>query len=311
MKRQSLVFALLASAAAVVRAQVPQVYDELSEVVVSVPEPRFVAPTTRDRIGRVWVPVMVDGKGPFRLVLDTGAQRSAITHETAALMGSALDRSPPVMVHGVTGKAVSPTVAVNMMQVGDLELQPALMPVVANVFGGAEGLLGTEGMQDHRIFMDFRHDIITITRSRNLGAPDGFSTVHFLQDPLKLLIVRAQVGNRSVRAIIDTGAQATVGNLALQNALRKRLARDDPSHEDRVEGATGQWQTGVASNAPIRIGDLMVHNAHVTFADLHIFEKWGLEDEPALVIGMDIIGLVDQLVIDYRRHELQIKPRRG
>jgi predicted aspartyl protease len=311
MKRQHLLLGLLTMAALSARAQAPAEYDELSEVVVSVPEPRFVAPTTRDRIGRVWVPVTVDGKGPFRLVLDTGAQRSALTHETAALLGAALDRSPPVMVHGVTGKAVSPTVAVDLIQVGDLQLQPALMPVVANVFGGAEGLLGTEGMQDHRIFMDFRHDIITISRSRNLGAPDGFTTVRFLADPLKLLIVRAQVGNRSVRAIIDTGAQATVGNLALQSALRKRLAHEGAAYVDRVEGATGQWQSGIASSAPIRIGELMVHNAHVTFADLHIFQQWGLEDEPALVIGMDIIGLLDQLVIDYRRHELQIKARRG
>lgn len=34
-------------------------------------------------------------------------------------------------------------------------------------------------------------------------------------------------------------------------------------------------------------------------------------DEPALLIGMDIIGLIDQLVIDYRRRELQIRTRRS
>ena len=45
----------------------------LETVVVSAPEPRYVAPTLRDRIGRIWAPVYLIDKGPFRLVLDTGA----------------------------------------------------------------------------------------------------------------------------------------------------------------------------------------------------------------------------------------------
>jgi hypothetical protein len=36
-----------------------------------------------------------------------------------------------------------------------------------------------------------------------------------------------------------------------------------------------------------------------------------LTDTPALLIGMDILGLVDALIIDYRRGELQIRPRHG
>ena len=40
------------------------------------PEPLFAAPTRLDRIGRVMTHVMVNGKGPFRFVIDTGASRS-------------------------------------------------------------------------------------------------------------------------------------------------------------------------------------------------------------------------------------------
>jgi hypothetical protein len=35
-----------------------------------------------------------------------------------------------------------------------------------------------------------------------------------------------------------------------------------------------------------------------------------MTDAPALLIGMDIIGLLDSLVIDYRRRELHMLPRR-
>ena len=37
----------------------------------------------------------------------------------------------------------------------------------------------------------------------------------------------------------------------------------------------------------------------------------GRNPEPALLIGMDVLGLLDTLIIDYRRKELQVKLRRG
>jgi hypothetical protein len=42
---------------------------------------------------------------------------------------------------------------------------------------------------------------------------------------------------------------------------------------------------------------------------MHIFEHWHLIKEPALLIGMDAIGLLDVFIIDYRRHELQLRTR--
>jgi hypothetical protein len=36
-----------------------------------------------------------------------------------------------------------------------------------------------------------------------------------------------------------------------------------------------------------------------------------MTDASALLIGMDIIGLLDSLVIDYKRRELHLRPRTG
>jgi predicted aspartyl protease len=283
---------------------------ELAEILVQAPEPRYVAPTNRDRIGRVWVPVYLNEKGPFRLVLDSGATRSAVTPKVASMLELPLDKSPPVLLRGVTGSAVTPTVKLDSISVGDLYVGPSTVPVVADAFGGAEGLLGTDGMRDKRIFIDFRNDFINISRSRNRRAAAGFQTVPFLKDDLNLLIVEATVGNFPVRAIIDTGAQASVGNVALRTALRRQVERNARG-EDQVTGATGDVQTGIGARiTPINIGELSIRDAHVTFGDMHIFERWGMADEPALLIGMDILGLLDTLVIDYRRMELQIKRRR-
>lgn len=285
--------------------------EELEEVVVVAPEPRYVAPTTRDRIGRVWVPVHIDGQGPFRLVLDTGAQRSAVTPTVAAALGIPLDRSPPVRLHGVTGTAVTPTIEVDTLQVGDLAMQSQRLPVLPDVFGGAQGLLGMDGMENRRIYIDFRADFVDISLSRGQRPARGFFVVPTLRDTPELLVVRAQIGGVDVRAIIDTGAQATVGNEALRRALRSTVRRRTTG-QDQVHGATGDTQTGVSAIIPdMRMGPLAVSGVHVTFSDLHIFSLWELTDTPSLLVGMDILGLVDTLIIDYHRREVHIRPRGG
>jgi predicted aspartyl protease len=286
--------------------------EELSEVTVTAIEPRFVAPTTRDRIGRVWVPVHIDGKGPFRLVLDTGAQRSAVISKVASRLEIPLDRSPPVRLHGATGTSIAPTIKVDMLSVGDVWMRSERLPIVADAFGGADGLLGTDGLQDRRIYIDFRADYVDISRSRNRRAARGFIALPFIDfSNESLLMVNARVGSVDVLAVIDTGAQATVGNEALRDALRRQVARNTRG-EEQIHGATGDVQTGIGARvSPIRLGDLQIRDAHVTFGELHIFNLWELTDRPALLVGMDILGLVDTLVIDYRRRELHIKPSRG
>jgi hypothetical protein len=43
---------------------------------------------------------------------------------------------------------------------------------------------------------------------------------------------------------------------------------------------------------------------------MYIFDRWKLNHEPVLVLGMDVLGTVDVLVIDYKMHLLQMRLRR-
>jgi predicted aspartyl protease len=283
--------------------------DELQEVVVSAPEPRYVAPTSRDRIGRVWVPVLINSRGPFRLVLDSGATHSAVTAQVATRLGIPLDSRPPVMLRGVTGSTMAQAIDVKSIEFGDLYLADALVPIVPDAFGGADGLLGSQGLEDKRIYIDFRHDFINVSRSRNRRADPGFTVVPLQRDNVPLLVVRARVGNVRAKAIIDTGAQASIGNRALLDALARRYVARQPS-VDEITGATGDMQRGSGFPvSPIEIGGLEIRDAHVTFGEMHIFSHWQLGEEPAILLGMDVLGLLDTLVIDYRRREIHLRTR--
>jgi hypothetical protein len=123
-----------------------------------------------------------------------------------------------------------------------------------------------------------------------------------------LLVADVRVGSVRTKAIVDTGAQGTVGNLALRDALMRHPPRN-VEHEDII-GVTLDVQTGDNLPAPdIDFGDLTVRGAHITFGDMYLFQHWKLTDEPTLTLGMDLLGSFDVLIIDYNRHEMQIRSR--
>jgi hypothetical protein len=282
--------------------------EELTEVIVQTTEPRFVAPTRRDRIGRIWAPVLIDGKGPYRLVLDTGANHSAVTARTAQLLGTIPSEDGSTVVTGFTGSAVVPTIHVGRMEVGELLIGPATLPVLADVFGGAQGVLGIEGLSDMRIYADFGRDQLVISRSHGERARRDFTVVPLMLIRGGLLVADVHVGSVRAKAIIDTGAQGTVGNLMLRNALMRHRP-GNTAHEDII-GVTLDVQGGDNMAAPdIDFGHLTVHGVRVTFGDMYLFKHWKLTDQPTLTLGMDLLGSFDVLVIDYSRHELQIRLR--
>ncbi|MGH8305350.1 MAG: retroviral-like aspartic protease family protein, partial [Steroidobacteraceae bacterium] len=279
------------------------------EVTVQAPEPRYVAPTNRDRIGRIWAPVLIDGKGPFRLVLDTGANHSAITPATARALGSP-GAGTVTLVTGFTGSAVVPTISVSSMEVGDLLMGPTMLPIVADVFGGAQGVLGNQGFQGKRIFADFAHDKLVIARSHGEPAQRGFSVVRLKVIEGGLLLADARVGGVRCKAIIDTGAQGSVGNLPLRN----ELMRHPPRHPQRADivGVTLDVQSGDYLPAPdIEMGGLTIRGVHITFGDMYLFQHWKLTTKPVLLLGMDLLGSFDVLIIDYRMEEMQIQLTRA
>jgi predicted aspartyl protease len=275
------------------------------------PDAEYALPTRMDRIGRVLAQVMVNDQGPFRFILDTGANRSALSQQLAERLKLSPSAENPIGVHGVTGSAVLPAVEIKSLQAGDLVLaRNQRVPVLTQaIMAEADGILGIDGLAGTRVDIDFEMDRVTISKSTGRTAPFGMVTIPVTISHGGLLMSHAKVGRQRVVAIIDTGAERTLGNPALRQALM--FAPKQPGDESgatTVFGATPELGEGTSLLVPsILIGEAELRSLEVTFADLHVFQFWNLEQEPALLIGMDLLGTVKRLVIDYRRRELQIK----
>jgi hypothetical protein len=218
------------------------------------------------------------------------------------------------MLNGVTGAAEVPTVAVDSIEIGALKFVDQNLPVIfTSIMGNADGILGVAGFHDQRIDVDFKRDRVTVMESTGRRPHFSMVTARAHRNATGLMIVDVRVGRRiKVKAVIDTGAERTLGNLALQQAMNKgRRKKRDPVSAV-VHGATPDIADGdVQEIKEASIGDMKLSNLEVIFADFHVFKLWGLDQEPALLIGMDMLGVLERLVIDYRRNEVSMYGERA
>src|SRR6185436_365648 len=203
------------------------------------PEPLFAAPTRLDRIGRVMTHVMVNGKGPFRFVIDTGASRSTLAPHTARTLGLSNSVGRNVILNGVTGAAEVATVAVDSIEIGQLRFEDQHLPVIfTSIMGNADGILGVAGFKDQRIDVDFRRDRVSVLASDGRRPHYSMVTARADRNVSGLMIIDVRVGRGiHAKAVIDTGAERTLGNLALQNALNRGRKKREMV-EAVVHGAT-------------------------------------------------------------------------
>jgi predicted aspartyl protease len=304
--------ALLLVGGPILAAEPPTPAPQSPPVPADAPEsaPTYAARTTTDRIGRIVAKVEINGRGPFRFVLDTGANRSAMSAATAEALQLVPAEGDVVSVHGVTGNASLPVVEVDRLQVGELLFRKQRLPVLPSaVFAGTDGILGVDCLQDARIEVDVGRDRVTIRRSSGRRAGSGFLVVPAWLERGGLLLVEGQVGSVPVKAILDTGAERSLGNEALRAALGQKARRPHDAVPTTVIGATPQLGQAMSFEAPsIEIGGAHLNNLTVSFGDLHVFNVWSMLDEPALLIGMDLLGTLEKFVVDYTRREFHLKP---
>ncbi|MBY0568459.1 MAG: aspartyl protease family protein [Hyphomonadaceae bacterium] len=258
-------------------------------------------PTDDDRSGRVVAPVSVNGQGPFRFIVDTGANRSAISDRLAERLE--LAPSGEGLVHSVYGVAPAPFAEVDALAYGALELPGGRMPILSGpVLAGAQGLLGVDGMAGRRLMLDFRRDCIEIIPSA--GAPRlGSRNWTTARGELRfghLVVVRGRVAGIDVNVLIDTGSDTSLVNNALFEAIEARRDR-----RNGVERAATANETITLERAVIldqlSIGELEAQNVVAFVGDYHIFAVWDLLDQPTILLGMDVISVADAMAIDYGR----------
>lgn len=265
-------------------------------------QPLLILDASLDQDARLTVPVMINGQGPFQFVVDTGADRSVLTPGIAERL--ALPRGPDVMVHGVSGSVLSKTARVTLLRSGDSRLADAALPVLPYERIGADGLLGVDILEDRNIVIDFRKKQLEIRRSMPINGSYRLSReVSVVADEKfgRLTLADSRIAGARSLAFIDSGGGVSIGNMALARAIAARRRRTaDNVQQARLLTAGGEMMLGEFRVVPsIVMGELRITNIPMAFADLHIFDVWGLNDRPAALLGVDVLRLFARVELDF------------
>lgn len=253
-----------------------------------------------ERYDRFTLEVMIGERGPFDFLIDTGSQATVLAREIADRLG--LHERQPAMLIGMAS-----TVAVEVARVPDLTIGSRIVDVhlapllERSNIGGADGILGLDSLQGQRVLLDFEAQTIAVATADDLGGDRGFEIVVKAHRKLgQLVITRAEIDGVRTAVIVDTGAQGSVGNLALGRKLRGRDLGATSMMD--VNGFSVEGQMRLAR--VLSMGGIELRSFPVAFADAPPFEALGLQDEPALIIGIRELKLFRRVAIDFEARKV-------
>lgn len=247
-----------------------------------------------DRYRRMTVPVTIDGHGPYQFMIDTGSQATVVTRRIGELLK--LPSAGRAMVVGMASSEQVDLVRLDGLEFAARVFDNLHAPLLEAQNIGADGILGLDSLQDLRVLIDFRSQEISVDDADNLGGNRGYEIVVRARNKLgRLIITQATVDGIPTEVIIDTGAQGSMGNLALKRKLRaKREAEVTATdvHGNEIIGVINHIRT-------LEIGRMQLNSLFIAFADAPAFKALGMDRKPALVLGMDDLRTFDRVAIDF------------
>lgn len=261
-----------------------------------------IEPFDLDATRRMAVNVTVGGEGPFSFLVDTGAERTVIARELAERLG--LLEGERLRMATIGGPATVPSYRVAALQMKELHLAQVQAPAFHGRHIGAAGLIGVDMLEERRVLIDFRNETMEILETRKRARPvirdDDAIVVTARNSAGRLILSDARLNGRRIDVIVDTGAQTSVGNLALQRLVVEKRANRLPFLPTTLGAVTGENVPAMRTAIKrIVINGMDINDLPVSFADGQAFRALGLVERPALLLGMDSLALFDRVEIDF------------
>jgi predicted aspartyl protease len=259
-----------------------------------------------EQYDRMTVPVRLSGTGPYRFLVDTGADKTAISRQLAGRLN--LVSGTATQVHSVIGVSTVSTANVPSLELArkDVNIQDAPLLDSANM--GADGILGVDSLSSQRVMFDFAGQTMSIVPSRSADAAKerGSIVVQARRKKGRLLMTDATANGRAVVVVVDTGAQVCIGNEALRQKLTARNI-SDPLQKVQLLSVTGETLSGdYMFVKELVIGGITLKDLAVVFTDAHAFHQLDLDKKPALLLGMNAMRAFKKVSIDFANRKFRV-----
>ncbi len=248
-----------------------------------------------DRHDRMTVPVRIGASGPYNFLIDTGAQNTVLSKALAAQLSLVSTRKARLV--GIAGTEIVDTVDIDEIGLGRRSYYSLLAPLLDQAHIGADGIVGLDTLQGQRVMLDFKRRLITIDDAKNLGGNRGFDIIVTARRRSgQLIMADAVIDGVATDVVIDTGAETSIGNPALQRAMARRRGQGT-SMLTSVTGQQIEAQMGIGRK--LVVGNMTISNLLIAYADAPAFGALDLDKRPALLLGMRDLRTFDRVAIDF------------
>lgn len=254
---------------------------------------------------RMTVDVMVNGTGPHKFVVDSGADSSVVGERLAGKL--AMPPGSPTMLHGVTESTLVNRVFVDEIVLGPTATTDLELPVLDERDLGGDGMIGLDALVEQRLLIDFE--------KRHISVDDGFTPAPLMDGMIvvkgrlqkgQLILTEVKVGNQKVEAVVDTGSEITIGNRALRDKLA--LKRAGVFSKIKVYGVTGhEMEIDFLLVKEMKLGPILLRNVPIAFADIPPFDVFGLDDKPSLLLGTDLMENFRRVSLDFKDRKVRFQ----
>ncbi len=111
----------------------------------------------------VAVPVFLNGRGPYRFLLDTGATNTILSNRVADQLNIPIGRTQTLLTVGGTAmatKRIIDEIRIGNMQIMQLPIIAADLKLMRALH--VDGIIGGDCLKQFRISIDYAHQLITI-----------------------------------------------------------------------------------------------------------------------------------------------------
>ena len=257
---------------------------------------------------RLSVDVHVNGSGPYRFIVDSGADTSVVGLDIARRLE--LPLGTPAILNGMTSRDTVDRVKVAELKLGPSTIRDLELPALREYDVGGDGIIGIDALTSKRLLMDFEKKMIKV---EDASVPyhklPGEIVVTARRKRGQLILTHVRAAGVPLDAVIDTGTEITIGNLALRDLLIR--GNRDKFIEVPVIGVTGVTQKlQVARIGELQLGPITISDVPMAFADVPPFKLFGLADEPALLLGTDLLESFRRISLDFKARKVRFQLRR-
>jgi len=221
----------------------------------------------QDMEGRPVIDVKINGKGPYRFVLDTGASTTVVSEE----LSRELSLTPPagVQVAAVGGGPAPTIVVIHDVHIGDAVLEgmiAAVMPLGALLKGenAPRGVLSAANFPGYLLTYDYPGKLISIKKGA-LESADSNSIFQYTEEQV-LPTVPVRIAGHDRQVHLDTGS--AFGLTLPVKFLTELPLATQPKEAGRVRTGGGEFPVSIARlNGTIELGKYKLNLDEVRFSD--------------------------------------------